>query len=48
MFGLLGEIFVDAADFAEVAEVPVKFRAGLLYFRGDAGHDHVAAVTRIA
>ena len=45
---LVPNVFIEIVDGAEIAEMPVERGAALFYAGGDAGHDHVAAVARIA
>src|ERR1700679_549082 len=41
-------VFIEIVDGAEVAEMPVECGAALFYGGGDAGHDYVAAIARVA
>ena len=46
--GLVLHVFIEIVDGAKIAEVPVEGGAALFYTRGNSGHDHVAAIARIA
>src|SRR5271155_1306894 len=45
---LMLHVFIEIVDGAKIAEMPVERGAGLFYTGGDAGHDYVAAIARIA
>src|SRR5271163_183749 len=45
---LMLHVFIEIIDGAKIAEMPVERGAALFYSGGDARHDHVAAIARIA
>src|SRR5271163_3312574 len=45
---LMLHVFIEIVDGAKVAEMPVERGAALFHAGGDAGHDYVAAIARIA
>jgi hypothetical protein len=45
---LMLHVFIEIIDGAEVTEMPVEPGTALFYCGGDAGHDYVAAIARVA